>query len=99
MQVVVLLETEERVQRRWLVRPDMQGATTIRKVYDEHQELTADLTLTHFLLAIPLDAPASFSTHLVTLSWLLRFEFTTSSSPQVQLCLCFDPVCFLCHDS
>ena len=45
---------------------------------DEHQELTPDTVLTHFMLSIPADAPASFSTHLISLRWLLRFEFTTS---------------------
>ena len=52
------------------------------QVYDEHQELTPDLVLTHFMLSIPFDAPVSFSSHLVALRWLLRFEFTTSAVQQ-----------------
>jgi hypothetical protein len=51
------------------------------QVQDEHQELTPDTLLTHFMLSIPHDAPASFSTHLITLRWLLRFEFVTNSKP------------------
>ena len=46
------------------------------QVYDEHQELTPDTLLTHFMFSIPYDAPASFHTELLTLRWLLRFEFT-----------------------
>lgn len=53
----------------------------ILQVQDEHQELTPDTLLTHFMLSIPHDAPASFSTHLITLRWLLRFEFVTNSKP------------------
>lgn len=47
------------------------------QVQDEVQELTPDTLLTHFLLSVPNSAPASFSTHLVSLHWLLRFEFVT----------------------
>jgi hypothetical protein len=47
------------------------------QVWDEHLEVTADLVLSHFVFSLPLDAPASFATHLVTLRWVLRFEFTT----------------------
>lgn len=48
------------------------------QVQDEHQQLTPDTVLTHFMLSVPPDAPASFSSHLVALRWVLRFEFTTS---------------------
>jgi len=51
------------------------------QVKDEHQELTPDTLLTHFMLSIPHDAPASFATHLITLRWLLRFEFVTNARP------------------
>ena len=50
------------------------------QVWDEHVEVTSDLMLTHFLFSLPLDAPASFATHLVALRWVLRFEFTTSAA-------------------
>ena len=40
-------------------------------------EVTTDLVLSHFIFSLPVDAPASFATHLVSLRWVLRFEFTT----------------------
>lgn len=49
------------------------------QVQDEHQEVTPDTLLTHFMLSIPNDAPASFSSSLLLLRWVLRFEFTTAS--------------------
>ena len=48
------------------------------QVWGEHAEVTADLVLSHFLFSLPLDAPPSFATQLVSLRWLLRFELTTS---------------------
>ena len=48
------------------------------QVYDEHQELTPDTILTHFLFSLPIDAPPSFATQLVSLRWVLRFEFTAA---------------------
>lgn len=47
-------------------------------MWDEHVEISADLVLTHFMFSLPSEAPASFATHLVSLRWVLRFEFTTS---------------------
>ena len=61
-----------------------QGGLTVNvlrmQVWDEHVEVTSDLMLTHFMFSLPLDAPASFATHLVSLRWVLRFEFTTSAA-------------------
>ena len=51
------------------------------QVQDEHQELTPNTLVTHFKLSIPQDAPASFRTSLVSLRWVLRFEFLTVSKP------------------
>lgn len=56
----------------------VQTLALVGQVQDEHQELTPDTLLTHFMLSIPFDAPASFSTHLLALRWVLRFEFTTT---------------------
>lgn len=47
------------------------------QVHDEHQELTPDTLLTHFMFTLPVEESASFSTHLIQHSWILRFEFTT----------------------
>ncbi|EIE18927.1 hypothetical protein COCSUDRAFT_49110 [Coccomyxa subellipsoidea C-169] len=79
VQVAVLLETEEVVNERWRSSSAArQQNSSIRKVWGEHVEITADLVLTHFMFSLPADAPASFATHLVSLRWVLRFEFTTS---------------------
>ncbi|CAL8463947.1 g3482 [Coccomyxa elongata] len=79
IQVAVLLETEEVVSERWRSNSSgRQPSSSIRKVWGEHMEITADLVLTHFIFSLPADAPASFATHLVSLRWVLRFEFTTS---------------------
>lgn len=85
LQVLILLETEETVEQPW--RRQVQGGgggsganggSAIRRVYDEHLEVTADTACTHFLFTIPPDAAATFQTPLLQLRWLLRFQFTAS---------------------
>ena len=88
LQVLILLETEEVVEQPW--RRQVQGGgggaaanggssgSAIRRVYDEHVEVTADTACTHFLFTIPPDAAASFQTPLLQLRWLLRFQFTAT---------------------
>ncbi len=41
-------------------------------------ELTSDTLSTHFMFTVPSDAPAVFSTPLVALSWVVRFQFTAT---------------------
>lgn len=77
VQVVVMLETEEVVQDRWQA-PSKRQVGPVRKVYDEHQELTADTILTHFMFSLPFEECPTFSTHLVQHRWVLRFEFTAT---------------------
>lgn len=77
MQVLVLLETEETVEAPW--RP--KGAGGIRRVWDEHSEVTGDTVSTHLLFTLPPDAAPSFATPLVQLRWLLRFQFMASTLP------------------
>ena len=48
------------------------------QVYDEHQELTANTILTHFMFSLPFEECPTFSTHLVQHKWVLRFEFTAT---------------------
>eukprot|EP00887_Chlorella_sp_A99_P002645 scaffold6.g2645.t1 len=72
MHVLVLLETEEVVEEPW--RP--KGAAGIRRVWEEHSEVTADAACSHFLFTVPPDAAPSFQVPLVGLRWLLRFQFT-----------------------
>lgn len=81
MQVLILLETEEIVEQPWRRPVQGGGAGAIRRVYDEHLELTADTACTHFLFTIPSDASASFHTPLLQLRWLLRFQFTAAMPP------------------
>ena len=50
----------------------------IVQVYDEHQELTANTILTHFMFSLPFEECPTFSTHLVQHKWVLRFEFTAT---------------------
>ena len=52
------------------------------QVHDEHQELTPDTVLTHFMFSLPSEECPTFSTHLIQHTWLLRFEFTTVYQPQ-----------------
>ncbi|DBB01899.1 TPA: hypothetical protein ACH3X1_000495 [Trebouxia sp. C0004] len=77
VQVVVMLETEEVVQDRWQA-PGKRQTGPVRKVYDEHQELTANTILTHFMFSLPFEECPTFSTHLVQYKWVLRFEFTAT---------------------
>ncbi|KAL0039325.1 hypothetical protein WJX79_003514 [Trebouxia sp. C0005] len=77
VQVVVMLETEEVVQDRWQA-PGKRQTGPVRKVYDEHQELTANTILTHFMFSLPFEECPTFSTHLVQHKWVLRFEFTAT---------------------
>jgi hypothetical protein len=80
MQVLILLETEEIVEQPWR-RQVAGGGGVIRRVHDEHLELTGDTGCTHFLFTIPPDAPPSFQTPLMQLRWLLRFQFTAALPP------------------
>ncbi|KAK9833370.1 hypothetical protein WJX84_010908 [Apatococcus fuscideae] len=81
LQVIVLLETEECVGQEWRPASRKSSYPSIRKVYDEHQELTPDTLLTHFMFSLPMDAPASFANPVLSLRWVLRFEFTASFLP------------------
>ena len=50
-----------------------------RKVWCERSEWTLETRETHFCLASPTDAPASFRTSRAQLRWIARFEFTASA--------------------
>lgn len=75
----MLLETEEAVapQSCTSLRPNHN---IIRKVWDEWQQLTPDTVLTHFTFTVPSNGPPSFATPVVSLRWLLRFQFTAGIS-------------------
>lgn len=44
-------------------------------LHPPHQELTPCLVQSSVTLSVPMDAPVTFSTELVSVSWSLRFEF------------------------
>ncbi|CAN0408566.1 unnamed protein product, partial [Ectocarpus sp. 13 AM-2016] len=44
----------------------------------DRQELTPCLVQSSVTLSVPMDAPVTFSTELVSVSWSLRFEFVIS---------------------
>ena len=39
----------------------------------------ADMLQTHFIFSIPLDGPPSFTTPYISLQWVLRIEFVTTT--------------------
>lgn len=45
------------------------------QAYYEYFEIVNDVINTQFLFSIPLDGPASITTPLLSLEWILRFEF------------------------
>ncbi|CAM9197351.1 unnamed protein product [Ascophyllum nodosum] len=49
-----------------------------KRVVDSFKELTPCVVQSSVALSLPTDAPVSFSTELVTVSWALRFEFIMS---------------------
>ncbi|WIA37821.1 hypothetical protein OEZ86_014682 [Tetradesmus obliquus] len=75
LQVVALLESEEVV-----LSPHTHGRSSdsaaMRKLYSEQQEVTAHLLSSQFVFSIPLTAPPSFKTPMVSHRWVLRFELT-----------------------
>lgn len=53
---------------------------TYDSVLDTHHEYTVNCVQTSFMLRVPIDAQPGFDCGVVSLAWLLRFEFTTSKS-------------------
>lgn len=68
------------------------GGGVIRRVHEEHLELTGDTGCTHFLFTIPPDAPPSFQTPLMQLRWLLRFQFTAALPPSGKAAVDWSPL-------
>ncbi|CAM9891675.1 unnamed protein product [Ectocarpus fasciculatus] len=57
--------------------PDVRS-TCHKRVVDSCKELTPCLVQSSVTLSLPMDAPVTFSTELVSVSWSLRFEFVIS---------------------
>lgn len=84
LSVNIMLETEEEIDHAWLPSSfKSRDGCTIRKLYCEHVEVTADVVVTNFVFSVPPSAPSSFRTPLMTLRWVLRFEFMVGTPGQV----------------
>lgn len=84
LSVNIMLETEEEINQTWLPSSfKSRDGCTIRKMYCEHVEVTADVLMTNFVFSVPPSAPSSFRTPLMTLRWVLRFEFMVGTPGQV----------------
>ncbi|CAM6038986.1 unnamed protein product [Sphagnum compactum] len=77
LEVSAVLETRE-VLNPSSVHPSRKNSSTITKVQSEYYEVVCDMTNTHFVFSVPMDGPPSFSTPLLTVQWILRFEFVAS---------------------
>lgn len=73
--MVALLETEEVITSAHRHASSTSDGV-IRRLYWEHQELTPDTLVTHFMFSIPPHAPPSFKTPMVSLRWVVRFELS-----------------------
>jgi len=79
-QVSVWLETVESVPEA--LRNSIKGKAPFRKQYCEHHELTLHALQTHFTFQLPVEATQEFSTAVISLQWMLRFEFLTTDPKQ-----------------
>lgn len=78
LEVSVTLEYLETVNPLF-IHPSRKHSPVITKIQSEYHEVVADIVQTHFMFSIPMDGPMSFSTPHVSLQWILRFEFITTS--------------------
>ncbi len=51
------------------------------QVVEECQQLTPDTIMTHFGFSVPLVSPVTFATPLMSLRWVLRFDFAVQLRP------------------
>ncbi|KAL3695876.1 hypothetical protein R1sor_009952 [Riccia sorocarpa] len=77
LEVSVVLETREILNPSYL-HPSRKNSSVISKVQSEYFETVCDMLNSHFIFSVPLDGPASFSTPLISVQWILRFEFVAS---------------------
>jgi len=69
------LETVEEIREEVLNSSRLQTGNTTRKLHAEFHCWTADLYSTGFVFSIPLHETQDFSTDLVSVRWVLRFDF------------------------
>eukprot|EP00252_Welwitschia_mirabilis_P001311 TRINITY_DN11197_c0_g1_i2.p1 TRINITY_DN11197_c0_g1~~TRINITY_DN11197_c0_g1_i2.p1 ORF type:complete len:553 (-),score=84.58 TRINITY_DN11197_c0_g1_i2:366-2024(-) len=77
-EVSVTLEYLESINAN-SVHPSRKQSPVITKIQSEYHEVVADLVNAQFMFSIPLDGPMSFVSNHITLKWILRFEFITTS--------------------
>jgi len=75
-QVSVILQVEEEIDPK--VANPIRSQLTVKKVINQLHECSHETLKTYFSFYIPVDAAQSFQTELVTLRWVLRFEFITA---------------------
>ena len=83
VQVSAWLETVEELPAG--LRSNVRGAGTFRRAYAEHHEYTMNTLAAHFMFQIPVEAAHEFSSDVVSLSWVLRFEFISLDGVERQL--------------
>jgi len=79
-QVSVRLETEEMIEPS-LCNP-MRGKKPVSKTIAEHHQITFNALSTSFSFHIPVVAPQQMQTELVSLKWVLQFEFLTAKKKE-----------------
>lgn len=73
VQISAWLETVEELPVG--LRSTVRGTGTFRRSYAEHHEYTMNTLAAHFMFQIPVEAAHEFTSDVVSLSWVLRFEF------------------------
>lgn len=79
LEVTAVLETRE-ILNPASIHPSRKNSSTITKVHSEYYEIVNDVISTQFMFSIPLDGPASMVTPVLSLEWILRFEFVATPS-------------------
>ncbi|CAM6097364.1 unnamed protein product [Calypogeia fissa] len=77
LEVSAVLETREILNPSY-IHPSRKNSSMISKVQSEYFETVCDMIQSHFIFSIPMDGPPSFSTPLISVQWILRFEFVAS---------------------
>lgn len=81
-QISIRLDREDTLDSA-VVNP-IRGNRPISKTIAEHHELSLNTLSSLFSFHIPVGAPPQMSTELISVRWVLRFEFMTSSLSSAQ---------------
>jgi len=77
-QVSVRLELEESIEPSFC-NPSRAKKPIIKNTFAEHHELTYSTLHSSFSFQIPIEGAQEFATELVSVRWLLQFEFITGT--------------------